>query len=535
MLNESIHETMGLRELVANRPCVDGGDAILTPEAAGFVDELAAHFAPQAKSLLAARKAVQERLDGGILPSFDPETEEIRKSDWKVAPAPAVLEDRRVEITAPAEAKKAILALNSPAKAYMADFEDSLTPSWGNLISGQAAMYGASRGKLAMTDPARNKNYRLEPDHSCQLIVRPRGWHLPERNFVHDGEPVPGALVDFGLFMFHNAFVLAEEGTGPFFYLPKLEHWKEAQLWEDIMSFAEERLGLERNVTKATVLIETLPAVFQMHEILHALKSRILGLNCGRWDYIFSYIKSLRGHADRILPDRGAVAMAVPFLKAYSLELVRTCHQRGCHAMGGMAALIPISGDPEANERALQGVREDKRREAANGHDGTWVAHPGLIGMAQKVFDESMPGPNQKDKIPGTAHTAEQLLAVPEGPKSKRQFDNNIIVSLHYISAWLEGCGAVPIFNLMEDAATAEISRSQLWQWIRYGTQIDGKAATAAMFESRLQDALGKAGGTFGATLGSGTLDKATGILKELVLAEECPDFLTLKTYEFID
>lgn len=514
---------------------LDGANEALSPEALDFVADLSERFAPQVRSLLEARKAVQAKYDAGVLPDFDPETEEVRKSDWKVASEPEVLKDRRVEITAPAEAKKAIQALNSSAKAYMADFEDSLTPNWGNVVGGQLAMRGVSRGDLQLHDAAKQKDYKLDPNHSCQLIVRPRGWHLPERHMTVGGEPVWGALFDFGLFMFHNAKALAHSGKGPFFYLPKMEHWKEAKLWDDVMAYAEERLGLPRDTAKATVLIETLPAVFQMHEILHALKGRALGLNCGRWDYIFSYIKTLRTRDDRILPDRAGVNMGVPFLNAYSLELVKTCHRRGCHAMGGMSALIPISGDPEANEKALAGVRADKVREANNGHDGTWVAHPGLIEVAQEVFDGKMPNANQKEVAPDVTHAAADLLARPDGSHTKAQFDNNVVVSLHYISAWIDGSGAVPIFNLMEDAATAEISRSQLWQWVRYGAEIDGEKATAQMFETALAQGLEKAKGTFAPTLRDGTLDAATELLRSLVLEEECPDFLTLRAYEHID
>lgn len=520
---------------VARDSAVEGADAVLTPDALAFIGELAARFAPRVGELLDARRDTQARRDAGELPGFDPETEEIRSSDWEASPVPDALEDRRVEITAPAEAKKIVIALNSPASAYMADFEDSLSPGWGNVVGGQVALRRAVLGDLELRDPKRGKDYRLDPGHSCELIVRPRGWHLPERNITLGGEPVPGALADFGLFFFHNAKALAERRRGPFYYLPKLEHWREAALWDDVMAFSERHLDVAVNTAKATVLIETLPAVFQMHEIMHALRGRIVGLNCGRWDYIFSYIKALRKDRGRVLPDRRQVSMAVPFLNAYSLELVKACHRRGCHAMGGMAALIPIAGDPEANGKALAGVRADKAREAGNGHDGTWVAHPDLIAVAKEVFDKEMPSANQKGVIPPGDHTAEQLLECPGGSKTIAEFSNNVRVALHYIAAWLSGAGAVPIFNLMEDAATAEISRSQLWQWISNGQELDGGKATAELFSTHLALARDGVREAAGDTLKAGALDQASGLLESLVLGEELQDFLTLDAYKLID
>lgn len=519
----------------ARESAVEDADTALTPEALGFVGELAARFGPRVEGLLSARAAAQERFNGGELPGFDPGTEEIRSSEWAVSPVPEALEDRRVEITAPAEAKKIVIALNSPARAYMADFEDSLSPTWANVVGGQVALRRAVEGRLELRDPRRGKDYRLDPGHSCELIVRPRGWHLPERNVTVGGRPVPAALVDFGLFFFHNAATLAGRRRGPFYYLPKLEHWREAELWDDVMAFAERRLDIPVNTAKATVLIETLPAVFQMHEILHALRGRVAGLNCGRWDYIFSYIKTLRKHGGRALPDRREVTMAVPFLDAYSLELVRTCHRRGCHAMGGMAALIPIANDPEANARALDGVRADKAREVGNGHDGTWVAHPDLIAVAAEVFDREMPAPNQRGRVPPADHTAEQLLACPDGPRSLAEFSNNVRVALHYIAAWLSGAGAVPIFNLMEDAATAEISRSQLWQWIRGGQDLEGTKATAGLFETHLAAARDGVAEAAGDTLAPGALGQAAELLRSLVVGDDFQDFLTTGAYALID
>ena len=504
---------------------------IFTPEAVEFLESLVVKFCGRRDTLLEARQEAQERYNDGDLPGFLSETREIRESDWKVAEPPTPLEDRRVEITAPAERKKIIQALNSSAKVYMADFEDSLAPTWQNMVSGQQALFEAARGKCEFQEPG-GKSYSLNPDHECRLIVRPRGWHLPEKNITYKGRPVSGALVDFGLFFFHNAKVLHERGHGPFFYLPKTEHWREAALWDEIMAFSEEKLGLPKNCAKATLLIETLPAVFQMHEILHAMRGRLIGLNCGRWDYIFSYIKTLSAHAAHVLPQRAEITMATPFMRAYSLELVSVCHQRGAHAMGGMSAFIPIRNDEDANQRALQNVREDKTREAENGHDGTWVAHPGLIPIAVEVFDRIMPGAHQKSMLPPGSRSVEDLLAPHTGGIDIGGFDNNIQVALRYISAWLGGSGAVPIFNMMEDAATAEISRAQLWQWIRYSAELsDGKKINSSLFANRLQAAVN----AIGEEGDNPHLSASADILESLVTDGKMADFLTTEAYRLLD
>ena len=519
------------------RPLRGGDEAVLSPDALRFLGALCARFAPRRGEALDARKIVQAQFNQGQLPDFHPETADLRDDEWRVNPPPKALEDRRVEITAPAERKKIILALNSPAKAYMADFEDSMAPAWENLVDGQIALREAARGACEMEDPARRKHYALNPNRECELIVRPRGWHLPEPRITLNGAPIPGALMDFGLFFFHNAKVLAENGRGPFFYLPKVEHWREAQLWEDVMAFSESRLGLPANTARATLLIETLPAVFQMHEILHAMRGRLVGLNCGRWDYIFSYIKTLRAHSDRVLPERNQVGMTQPFLRAYSRELIETCHRRGAHAMGGMSAFIPIASDPAANDRAMAQVVADKKREAGDGHDGTWVAHPGLIPAAAAAFDDAMPGPHQKEKISGVRHSAAELLARPPGTVTAAGVDNNIQVALRYIASWLNGGGAAPIFNLMEDAATAEIARAQLWQWRATGAKMEGGGeVNSALLDSRIRAGAEEATRALGAAedASAGRIPDAAELLGGFVVAEELDDFLTLRAMELL-
>src|SRR5579859_912744 len=426
--------------------------AILTPEALVFLAELHRRFDARRLALLDARVARQTRYDAGELPDFRADTVAIREGNWTVAAIPAALRDRRVEITGPVERKMIINALNSGAKVFMADFEDSSAPTFTNQIDGQINLRDAVNGTIGYTSPE-GKTYRVGHDPAV-LVVRPRGWHLPERHLSVDGEPMSGALVDFGLYAFHNARALQARDRGPYFYLPKLEAMEEAALWDDVMAAAEGALGLPQDCMKATVLIETLPAVFQMHEILHALRGRVVGLNCGRWDYIFSYLKTFRGHRDRLLPDRSQVLMTVPFLKSYSELLIQTCHRRGAFAMGGMAAQIPIKGDDEANEAALAKVRADKLREVQAGHDGTWVAHPALVPVALDIFDRHMPTPNQlhvkRDDVQADRCT---LIAPCSGTITRAGFDNNVEVALRYTAAWLEGLGCVPIHNLMEDAA----------------------------------------------------------------------------------
>jgi malate synthase len=448
-------------------------EEILIPEALAFVADLAHHFQPRLKDLLKARETRQSRFDAGESPAFRMDTQKIRESDWRVGDIPPDLMDRRVEITGPVERKMIINALNSGAKVFMADFEDSLAPTWQNVVEGLANLKDATRGTIGFTSPE-GKQYKLN-DKPAVLVVRPRGWHLLEKHALLGGEPVPAALFDFGLYLFHNAKALKEKGTGPYYYLPKMESSEEAALWEDVITRAEVALGLPFGTVKVTVLIETLPAAFEMDEILYALKAHIVGLNCGRWDYIFSFIKKLHVRKERVFPERGLVTMTAPCMRAYSQLLIKTCHRRGAFAMGGMAAQIPIKNDEAANQAALAKVRADKEREAGDGHDGTWVAHPALVPIALEIFDKHLKGKNQLEKRREDVRvTAEQLLAVPEGGISQKGLENNVEVFILYMAAWLAGNGCVPIHNLMEDAATAEISRTQLWQWAhRKDTRLD--------------------------------------------------------------
>ncbi len=531
-------------ERVAPQPLVLHADAagyenLLTPAALDFVADLHRRFERQRQRLLRERRQRQAAWDAGALPDFRADTRAIRDGDWSVAPIPAALQDRRVEITGPAERKMIINALNSGAKVFMADFEDSSAPTFANQMDGQVNLRDAVNGTLEFTSPE-GKRYRVG-DQPAVLMVRPRGWHLPDKHFSVDGEPVAGALVDFALFAFHNARALVARDRGPYFYLPKLESMEEAALWDAVMRAAEASLDLPPGCMKATVLIETLPAAFQMHEILHALRQRVVGLNCGRWDYIFSYLKTLRGHRDRLLPERAQVGMTAPFLKAYSELLIQTCHRRGAFAMGGMAAQIPIKGDSAANDTALAKVRADKLREVRAGHDGTWVAHPALVGVAQAVFDEHMRGPNQLGVLRADVQVdAAQLLAAPAGTITRAGFDNNVEVCLRYTAAWLGGLGCVPIHHLMEDAATAEIARAQLWQWLHHadgaprgtGTLAfeDGAPIDMALFDHalaththRLRDS---------AHPGAAHIDAAAALIADMTHADHLGDFLTLPAYE---
>ncbi len=512
---------------------------LLTSDALAMLADLHRRFEPQRQRLLRARRERQARWDAGDLPDFRTDTAAIREGEWTVAAIPPALIDRRVEITGPVERKMIINALNSGAKVFMADFEDSSAPTFANQMDGQANLRDAVAGTLEFT-AADGRHYYVAPDPAV-LMVRPRGWHLPDRHFSVDGEPVAGALVDFVLFAFHNAATLAARDHGPYFYLPKLESMEEAALWEAVMTTTEAALGLASSCMKVTVLIETLPAAFQMHEILHALRTRIVGLNCGRWDYIFSYLKTLRGHRDRLLPERAQVGMTAPFLHTYSQLLIQTCHRRGALAMGGMAAQIPIKDDPAANAAALAKVRADKLREVQAGHDGTWVAHPALVAVAQAVFDAHMRTPNQLQVMREDVHaTATQLLAAPAGTISRAGFDNNVEVCLRYTAAWLGGQGCVPIHHLMEDAATAEIARAQLWQWLhvtnRAGAEPltfdDGAPIDMALFDHalathahRLRDS---------AAPGAGHADAAATLISRLTHAATLADFLTLPAYELL-
>jgi malate synthase len=466
---------------------------LLTPEALGFVGKLAEAFTGRRDALLGRRREVQATFDRGQRPRFLPETREVREGSWEVAPLPADLLDRRVEITGPTDRKMIINALNSGANVFMADFEDANSPTWENLLQGQQNLYDAVRRTIRYEDPSTGKRYALA-ERTATLMVRPRGWHLPERHLLRGGKPIPGSLFDFGLFFFHNARALVERGTGPYFYLPKLESHLEARLWNDVFLMAQEELGLPRGTIKATVLIETLPAAFEMDEILHELREHSAGLNCGRWDYIFSFIKKLRADPSVVLPDRGQVTMDKAFLRAYAQRLVQVCHRRGAHAMGGMAAQIPIKGNPAAHEAAMAKVRADKLREVTSGHDGTWVAHPGLVSVAREVFDAHLKGPNQiSESRPAVEVTEAALLEVPSGTRTEAGLRHNIRVGVQYLAAWLDGQGCVPLYDLMEDAATAEISRAQVWQWIRHRVPLDdGRPVSAERFQRALGEEMAR-------------------------------------------
>ncbi|MCP4804023.1 MAG: malate synthase A [Proteobacteria bacterium] len=491
-------------------------ERVLTDEAVAFLVALTLKFRPRIAALLEARQARQAQFDEGARPGFLAETWEIRNSNWKVAPVPADLMDRKVEITGPVDRKMVINALNSGARVFMADFEDSNAPTWKNVIEGQVNLADAVRRDITFERPG--KTYSLNDD-TAVLMVRPRGLHLSEAHVTVTGLPIPASLFDFGLFFFHNARELLARGSGPYFYLPKLEHHLEARLWNDVFVFAQEALGVPLGSIKATVLIETLPAAFQMDEILYALRQHSAGLNCGRWDYIFSLIKTLRMHRDFVLPDRAQVGMNQPCMRAYSALAVRTCHRRGVHAMGGMAAQIPLKHDPEANERALGKVRVDKEREAADGHDGTWVAHPGLVQLALDAMD--FEGPHQIHR-PGPSVPTVRMLEVPHGTRTLAGVRLNLSVGSRYLAAWLAGQGCVPIDGLMEDAATAEISRTQLWQWRRHSARLDdGTLVSEALLRAET-DALLTA---------HPELSEAAELLLELVLADDLADFLTLPAY----
>lgn len=504
-------------------------ETILTPAAVSFLAELVKEFSPELATLLSKRRERQEDFDEGVLPGFDPGTRAIREGDWQVAPIPGDIADRRTEITGPVTRKMVINALNSGAKVYMADFEDSTSPTWFNVIDGQINLRDAIRRQIDFTTPD-GKQYSLN-EKTATLMVRPRGLHLPERHILQAGLEVPGALVDFALFVFHNHEELLKRGTRPYLYIPKIQHYTEAAWWEKVMAWSEQKLGMAHGTIRVTLLIETLPAVFQMHEILHALKDRILGLNCGRWDYIFSYIKTLRNHPDRVLPDRDQVGMTVPFLANYSKLLIQTCHRRGAFAMGGMAAQIPIKGDDEANAVAMEKVRMDKEREAGNGHDGTWVAHPGLEAMSRAEFDKVLNGPNQIDRKLADFKVKEaDLLAPSEGTITQAGVRKNIRVAIQYLAAWLSGNGCVPIDNLMEDAATAEIGRSQLWQWVRHNAEMDdGRAVTQAWLDGVFDEENAKLVAL--APAAADAINEATSLLRDMTGNDELDEFLTLPAY----
>ncbi|HRC84631.1 MAG TPA: malate synthase A [Thermoanaerobaculia bacterium] len=515
-------------------PIDDRFARILTPEACRFVAGLCRIFGPRRRELLAARAVRHRELDAGKLPDFLPETAHIRQASWQVPPPPADLLDRRTEITGPVDRKMVINALNSGAQCYMADFEDATSPTWENVIDGQINVYDAVRRTISFTSPD-GKVYALN-DNVATLIVRPRGWHLPEKHVLFEGEPISGSLLDWGLFFFHNAQELVARGSGPYFYLPKLESHLEARLWHQIFLHAEAELGLPRGTIRATVLIETILATFEAEEILYELGEHALGLNCGRWDYIFSCIKRL-SRQGKLYPDRAQVTMTVPFMRAYALWVIRICHRHGAYAMGGMAAQIPIKSDPVANEAALAKVRADKEREAADGHDGTWVGHPGLVPTALEAFSRHLKGPNQLDRLREDVHvTQAELLAVPEGTITEAGVRVNLSVGVQYVESWIRGLGCVPLYHLMEDAATAEISRSQLWQWLHYGGALeDGRKLTAELYHRLLAEELAKLRHEVGAErYDRGRFPEASKLFLDMVEADELAEFLTLPAYELL-
>jgi malate synthase len=512
---------------------------ILSDEAVAFVTDLNRRFRPRRNELLTARAQRRAEIASGAALDFRAETADIRAADWTAPPAPADLTDRRVEITGPTERKMTINALNSGAKVWLADLEDANTPHWANVVGGQQNLYDAIRRTISLSTP--DKNYELNGGPYPTIVMRPRGWHLDERHLPVDGEPAVGALVDFGLYFFHNARELLDRGSGPYFYLPKMESYREAELWNDVFTHAEEALGIDVGTIRATVLIETIPAAFEMEEILYALRPHISGLNAGRWDYLFSIIKYFRDNPAMVLPDRASVTMTAPFMRAYTELLVSTCHRRGAFAMGGMAAFIPSRRDPAVNEVALAKVREDKEREAGDGFDGSWVAHPDLVPVCMEIFDRVLGDrPNQLDRRRDDVSVdAAQLLnvAATGGAVTEEGLRNNVSVGLQYLEAWLRGNGAAAINNLMEDAATAEISRSQVWQWIHNGVRLsDGTAVTAELVGRIEDEELAKIRAALGDQAWAGSrFDDARKLFERVALADEFPDFLTTAAYDVID
>jgi len=514
-------------------------DRVLTPDALLFLADLERRFGPQRKILLQDRLLQQDRFDDGEMPSVPLETQHIRNSPWEVDPAPKALTDRRVEITGPVSRKMMINAFNSGATQFMADFEDASSPTFANMVEGQANMIDYTNGDLTLkTD---KKSYAVG-DNPATLLVRPRGWHLEEKNVTVDGKPMSASLFDFGLHMFHNGKALASDGRGPFFYLPKLESYQEARLWNDVFNFTQAFLGLDNGTIKATVLIETLTAAFQMEEILYVLRRHITGLNCGRWDYIFSYIKTLRNHKQFILPDRAQVGMDRDFLRAYSLRLIETCHRRGAHAMGGMAAQIPVKNDDAANDAAFAKIRADKEREVRAGHDGTWVAHPAMVAAAKETFDAHMPGKHQIKKQRQAPRISDDAMLAPHtGTITEAGLRTNIEVGIRYTAAWLCGRGAVPIHGLMEDAATAEISRAQIWQWLRHGADVQhSDGATSRMTSTLYTRIFDEVFDALQAEIGrdafiEGRFPEAARLFTQTATSADLPEFLTIPAYEILE
>ncbi|MDF2185319.1 malate synthase A [Grimontia hollisae] len=527
-----------LKELAFVPPITERESDVLTDEALSFIHKLATRFAHRVPELLNAREVRQAKFDQGELPDFLPETKAIRDGNWQIRGIPEDLQDRRLEITGPPERKMVINALNANVKVFMADFEDSFSPVWGPVLQGQRNLTDAINRTISYNNPATGKHYTLGEDPAV-LVCRVRGLHLKEKHILLDGTPIPGALLDFGLYFFRNHKALLQNGSGPYFYLPKLQAHQEAAWWNDVFCFAEDEFDLPRGTIKATVLIETLPAVFEMDEILHALKDHIVALNCGRWDYIFSYIKTFRNHPDRVLPDRQVVTMDKPFLNAYSRLLVKTCHRRGAMAMGGMAAFIP-SKDPEQNAKVLEKINADKSLEANNGHDGTWVAHPGLADTAKAVFDAALgERKNQLDVLreQDAPITAAELTEPCDGERTEEGMRHNIRVAVQYIEAWISGNGCVPIYGLMEDAATAEISRASIWQWIKHEKSLsNGKTVTADFFRRCLAEEMAVLKQELGDTVfNGGKYQQAASLMEQLTTSDELADFLTLSGYELLD
>ena len=513
--------------IIAEPSAVRGSDEVLTEGALDFLTELHERFDRRRVELLDKRMERQARFDAGELPDFPEDTREIREADWTVGAIPHDLTDRRVEITGPTNAKMLINALNSGAKVFMADFEDATSPTWEELVRGQVNLRNYWLNRLDYTDPDSGKHYAVG-DNPAVLMVRPRGWHLPEEHVTVGGKAVSGSLFDFAIYVWNNARPALTRGSGPYFYLPKLESRHEAALWSDVFAYAEAKLRLERGTIKATVLIETLPAAFEMDEILYALKENIVGLNCGRWDYIFSTIKRCGRSTDRLTPDRALMTMDKAFLAAYSLRLVATCHRRGAFAMGGMSAFIPVKGDEDKNRAALDKVRDDKLREVGNGHDGTWVAHPALVAVAAEAF-EAMPGPNQLGKMPEHVPGRDEMLKLHHGPRTEAGARENIRVGIQYLAAWLGGKGAVPLYNLMEDAATAEICRTQLWQWLKFEAPLDdGRNFTLGLFEEWFGEEVGLLAEV-------PTIAEAARLMHNMIVADDLVEFLTLPAYELLD
>jgi malate synthase len=512
--------------IIAEPSKVRGAEEVLTPSALEFLAELHERFNERRLDLLEAREERQDRFDAGELPDFQEDTRDIREAEWTIGSIPSDLLDRRVEITGPTNAKMLINALNSGAQAFMADFEDATSPTWEELVQGQVNLKQYWLGRLDFTDLDSGKHYAVG-DHPAVLMVRPRGWHLPEDHVTVGGDVVAGALFDFALYLWHNARPALSKGSGPYFYLPKLESRHEAALWSDVFAFAEAKLRLERGTIKATVLIETLPAAFEMDEILYALRDNIVGLNCGRWDYIFSYIKRLGRSPDRLTPDRALMTMDKAFLAAYSLRLVATCHRRCALAIGGMSAFIPVKGDEAANTGALEKVRADKLREVTNGHDGTWVAHPALVPVAAAEF--ASVAPNQLSKMPEHVPGLEEMLQLHEGSRTEAGARENIRVGVQYLAAWLGGKGAVPLYNLMEDAATAEICRTQLWQWLKYEAPLaDGQSFTLDLFEQWFDEEVGLLAEV-------PNIAEAARLMHNMIVGDDLVEFLTLPAYELLD